>query len=92
MPLHVSSTRAHHQEVKIVSHSLWYYHTYRWSSRAQVERGVNPNHYSNATVKRCLYRPGQDRKIPGGRNSQMVNFSVLGIAPPPQMYSVSVRG
>jgi len=29
MPLHVSSTRAHHQEVKIALHSLWYYHTYR---------------------------------------------------------------
>ena len=30
MPLHVSSTRAHHQEVKIVLHSLWYeyHHTY----------------------------------------------------------------
>jgi len=29
MPLHVSSTCAHHQEVKIVLHSLWYPHTYR---------------------------------------------------------------
>ena len=29
MPLHVSSTRAHHQEVKIAVHSLWYHHTYR---------------------------------------------------------------
>ena len=29
MPLHVSSTRAHRQEVKIVLYSLWYYHTYR---------------------------------------------------------------
>jgi len=29
MPLHVSSTCAHHQEVKIASHSLWYHHTYR---------------------------------------------------------------
>jgi len=28
MPLHVSSTGAHHQEVKIALHSLWYYHTY----------------------------------------------------------------
>jgi len=25
MPLHVSSTCAHHQEVKIVLHSLWYH-------------------------------------------------------------------
>ena len=29
MPLHVSSTCAHHQEVKTVLHSLWYHHTYR---------------------------------------------------------------
>ena len=27
MPLHVSSTCAHHQEVRIVLHSLWYHHT-----------------------------------------------------------------
>jgi len=33
MPLHVSSTCAHHQEVKIPLHSLWYYHIYRWLSR-----------------------------------------------------------
>ena len=32
-PLHVSSTCAHHQEVKIALHSLWYHHTYRWPSR-----------------------------------------------------------
>jgi len=36
MPLHVSSIFAHHQEVKIALHSLWYHHTYRWPSRAQV--------------------------------------------------------
>ena len=35
MPLHVSSTCAHHQEVKIALHSLWYHHTYRWLSRAR---------------------------------------------------------
>ena len=38
MPLHVSSTCAHHEEVKIALHSLWYHHTYRWFSHAQVER------------------------------------------------------
>jgi len=38
MPLHVSSTRAHRQEAKIVLYNLWYHHTYRWPSRAQVER------------------------------------------------------
>ena len=39
MPLHVSSTSAHRQETKIVLYSLWYHHTYRWPSRAHVERG-----------------------------------------------------
>ena len=29
MPLHVSSTCAYHQEVKIALHSLWYHHTCR---------------------------------------------------------------
>jgi len=36
MPLHVSSTFAHHQELKIALHSLGKHHTYRWPSRAQV--------------------------------------------------------
>jgi len=27
MPLHVSSACAHHQEVKIALHGLWYHHT-----------------------------------------------------------------
>jgi len=35
MPLHVSSTCAHHQEVKIALHNLWYHHTYKWPSRAR---------------------------------------------------------
>ena len=30
---------AHHQEVKIVLYSIWYHHTCRWPSGAQVERG-----------------------------------------------------
>jgi len=34
MPLHVSSTRAYHQEAKIVLYNLWYHQTYRWPSRA----------------------------------------------------------
>jgi len=33
------ATCAHRQEVKIVLYSLWYHHTYRWPSLAQVERG-----------------------------------------------------
>jgi len=35
MPLHVSSTCAHDQEVKIALNSLWYHHTYRWPSCAR---------------------------------------------------------
>jgi hypothetical protein len=35
MHLRVSSTFAHHQEVKIELYSLWYHHTYRWPSRAR---------------------------------------------------------
>ena len=41
MPLHVSSTRAYRQEAKIVLYNLWYHHTYRWPSCAQVERGLS---------------------------------------------------
>ena len=38
MPLHVSSTCAHHQEVKSALHSLRYHHTHMWPSRAGFER------------------------------------------------------
>ena len=31
---------AHRQEVKIVLYSIWYHHTYRWPSRAQVVNGT----------------------------------------------------
>ena len=31
---------AYHWDVKTVLYSLWYHHTYRWSSGAQVERGI----------------------------------------------------
>jgi len=30
MPLRVSSTWTHHQEIKIALHSLWYHQTYRY--------------------------------------------------------------
>jgi len=32
---------AHHQEVKIVLYSIWYHHTCRWPSGAQVEMLYN---------------------------------------------------
>jgi len=37
--LYMFRAHAHHQEVKIALHSLWYHHTYKWLSRARVERG-----------------------------------------------------
>ena len=40
MPVHVSSTFTRRHEVKIVLYSLWYHHTYRWPSGAQVESGL----------------------------------------------------
>jgi len=40
MPLHISSKCAYRQKGKIVLYSLWYHHTYRWPSGAQVERGL----------------------------------------------------
>ena len=43
---------AHHHEVKIVLYSIWYHHTCRWPSRAQVERGLSePVHW--AATYRC---------------------------------------
>ena len=47
---------AHRQEVTIVLYRLWYHHTYRWPSRAQVERG--PVHgtatYSCDDTRGCI--------------------------------------
>jgi len=40
---------AHHQEVKIVHKSLWYHHTCRWPSRAQVERVLSQPVHGTAT-------------------------------------------
>jgi len=39
MPLHVSSTCAHRQEVKIVLYSLWYDHaeTNEWSKITKIQ-------------------------------------------------------
>jgi len=51
MPLHVLSTCANHQEVKIALHSLWYHHTYRWPFRAWVERGHSQPVHETATCR-----------------------------------------
>jgi len=58
MLLHVSSTCAHHEEVKITLHSLWYYHTYRWPSGAQVDRGLF--HASTYFEHMCSSSGGQN--------------------------------
>jgi len=49
MPLHVSSTCAHRQEVKVVLYSISYHQTYRWPSRAHVERGLPQPVHGTAT-------------------------------------------
>jgi hypothetical protein len=37
-----SSTCFEHYVVKIVLYSIWYHHTCRWPSLAQIERGLSP--------------------------------------------------
>ena len=49
MPLYVSSTSAHRQDVKILLCSLWYHHKYRWPSRAQIV--LSQSVYGKATYK-----------------------------------------
>ena len=43
--------RAHLQEVKIVLYSVWYHHTCRWPSGAQVERGLSQTVHGTATYR-----------------------------------------
>ena len=40
---------AHHQEVKVALHNLWYHHTYRWLSREQVDRVLSQPGHEKAT-------------------------------------------
>jgi len=65
MPLHVSSTCAHHQEVRIALHSLWHHHIYRWPSRAQVERGLGEWRHNL-----CTRQPPIEVMIPEGGTMQ----------------------
>ena len=60
MSVHVSSTCAHHQEVKIALHSLWYHHTYRWPSRARLESFIsvfNQLHAQNLFHNKFYFMP-----------------------------------
>ena len=58
---------AHHQAVKIVLYSIWYHHTCRWPSGAQVERG--PVHrmatYRCDDIRCCIiqFLPPDDEHI-----------------------------
>ena len=47
---------AHHQEVKIVLYSIWYHHTCRWPSGAQVERGLVQPVLSQPVHRTATYR------------------------------------
>ena len=48
MPLHVSSTCAHNQEVKIALHSFWYHDIYSWPSRARNKLTVKQKCYASS--------------------------------------------
>ena len=58
MPLHVSSTCAHHQEVKIALHTLWYHHneTSEWSKITKIQFYK----YEQIAVKLCVIFFGCD--------------------------------
>ena len=64
MPLHVSSTRADRQEAKIVLYNLWYHHTHRWASRAQIERGGTATYRCDGT-RGCIVQfwPPDDEHV-----------------------------
>ena len=54
----------HHQEVKIVLHSLWYHHTCRRPSGAQVERVLSqPVQFTNMAVGRII-QPARACMVP----------------------------
>ena len=62
MPLHVSSTRAHRQEAKIVLHNLWYHHNYRWLSRARVH-GTASYRYDDTRGFIVQFWPPDDKHV-----------------------------
>jgi len=58
---------AHRQEVEIVLYSIWYHHTCRWSSGAQVERKISYTIISWFVIWLYMFRaicvPHQEVKI-----------------------------
>ena len=58
MPLHVSSTCAHRQEVKIVLYSLWYNHTEtsEWSKITNIIKIIKIQFYKyHVTMLPCAH-------------------------------------
>ena len=53
MPLHISSTSAHRQEVKIVLYSIWYHHTEisEWSKITKITKITKIYKYEHIVVK-----------------------------------------
>jgi len=55
---------AHHKDVKFVLYSIWYRHTCRWPSRAQVERGLctgrPPTECEDTRCSITKFRPPDD--------------------------------
>ena len=46
---------AHHEEVKIVLYSIWYRHTCRWPSGAQVEKRFFSQPVHGTATCKCDY-------------------------------------
>jgi len=55
---------AHHQEVKIVLYSIWYHHTCRWPSGAQVESSQPVHRLREDSLKLCTGWPPTGVMIP----------------------------
>ena len=56
MPLHVSSTRAHPQEAKIVLYNVWYHHTEtsEWSKITKIIKIIKTQFCKYFTIM-CSY-------------------------------------
>jgi len=55
---------AHHQEVEIVLYGIWYHHTCKWPSRAQVERSLCTGRPpTGVTIPDAVFRPPDDVHI-----------------------------
>jgi len=61
MSLQVSSTCAHHQEVKIALYSLWYHHTYRWLTTEIKKKVIKDSINHNFAIGTVFYALGFTR-------------------------------